>query len=164
MKIELRYTIKWHFYAHDKFMRICQNRRLDRFMWFLCILEFYTLYVWCNRNFCGIFFLLHWQKRSKSLSPPILARLSPFSQTVNSRSWSTFYSEELSFGHMFEPLVPQICIHHIWQEQEENTKEISYGSVSSNLFLPHTFLSRVSDYIEPMVIFTTWVTFHSTKI
>jgi hypothetical protein len=43
-----------------------------------------------------------------------MARMSPFSQTVDSRSWSTFYSEELSFGITFQPLVPQHCLHLLW--------------------------------------------------
>lgn len=45
--------------------------------------------------------------------------MSPFSQTVDSRSWSTFYSEEMSFGTSFEPLVPQLCLHHLWTEAEQ---------------------------------------------
>ena len=31
-------TVKQHFYAHDKFMRICQNRPPDKFMQFLFLL------------------------------------------------------------------------------------------------------------------------------
>ncbi|KAL5463582.1 hypothetical protein EMCRGX_G032493 [Ephydatia muelleri] len=54
-------------------------------------------------------------RSSKSLSPPHLARISPFSQTVNSQSWSTFYSEE-SLGQCYEALVPQRCLHLVWQE------------------------------------------------
>ena len=61
------------------------------------------------------------QKRSKSLSPQLLARISPFSQTINSRSWSTFYSEE-SFGDNFEPLVPQVCLRQLWCQEEEGTR------------------------------------------
>ena len=63
--------------------------------------------------------MIQLQKRSKSLSPPLLARISPFSQTINSRSWSTFYSEE-SFGDSFEPLIPQICLRLLWKEREED--------------------------------------------
>lgn len=55
------------------------------------------------------------QRCPKSLSPPHLARISPFSQTVNSQSWSTFYSEE-SLGQCYEALVPQKCLHFVWQE------------------------------------------------
>ena len=31
----LKYTIKQHFYAHDKFVRVRQSRPLDKFMQFL---------------------------------------------------------------------------------------------------------------------------------
>ena len=48
------YTIKRHFYARDKFMRICQNGSLDKFMRFLfmhssalCIVS-----VWHDKNLC----------------------------------------------------------------------------------------------------------------
>ncbi|CAI8050482.1 Anaphase-promoting complex subunit 1 [Geodia barretti] len=52
------------------------------------------------------------QKRSKSVSPMHQAgRLSPFSQTVHSNSWTTFFSEESAVA--LEPLLPQICIHKL---------------------------------------------------
>jgi hypothetical protein len=52
------------------------------------------------------------QKRSKSLSPSHHAgRLSPFSQTISSSTWSTFFSEESAVS--LEPLLPQICLHKV---------------------------------------------------
>jgi len=54
------------------------------------------------------------KRGSRSLSPQVLARVSPFSQAVNSRSWSTFYSEEFSFGRHFEPILPQLCLSWVW--------------------------------------------------
>lgn len=55
--------------------------------------------------------------RSKSASPPLLGRLSPFTQMVNSNSWSTYYSEE-SIGNEVEPLLPKLCIHRLWEGDE----------------------------------------------
>ena len=50
------------------------------------------------------------QKRSKSVSPSHhVGRLSPFSQTIHSHSWSTFFSEESAVS--LEPMLPQICVH-----------------------------------------------------
>ena len=54
------------------------------------------------------------QKRSKSVSP--LGRLSPFSQTIHSNTWSTVYSEESAMS--LEPLLPQICMHLIFETEE----------------------------------------------
>ena len=52
------------------------------------------------------------QKRSKSVSPSHhVGRLSPFSQTIHSHSWSTFFSEESAVS--LETLLPQICVHKI---------------------------------------------------
>lgn len=49
------------------------------------------------------------QKRSKSLSPSHHAgRLSPFSQTINSNTWSTFFSDESALP--LDPLLPQVCL------------------------------------------------------
>ena len=64
------------------------------------------------------------KKRSKSLSPLVLARISPFSQAVNSRSWSTFYSEEFSFGKNFEPLLPQVCLRLLWRESDNGLSRL----------------------------------------
>ena len=50
------------------------------------------------------------QKRSKSVSPPLLGRISPFSQTVHTNSWSTFFSAEESAA-LLDPLLPQLCLH-----------------------------------------------------
>jgi anaphase-promoting complex subunit 1 len=47
-------------------------------------------------------------------------RLSPFSQTVHSNSWTTFFSEESAVA--LEPLLPQICIHKL-AECVERTPE-----------------------------------------
>ena len=50
------------------------------------------------------------QKRSKSVSPSHgVGRLSPFSQTVQSRSWTTLFSED-SAAVSLEPLLPQMCM------------------------------------------------------
>lgn len=63
-----------------------------------------------------VFFL---QKCSKSLSPTSMSRMSPFSQTVDSRSWSTLYSDEMSYSNKFEPLYPQLCLHSLWTSQTQ---------------------------------------------
>lgn len=34
---------------------------------------------------------------------------------MNSRSWSTFYNEDLLNEHV-DSLLPQICLHQIWAE------------------------------------------------
>ena len=55
-------------------------------------------------------------KHAKSLSPQLhYARISPYSQTMNSHSWSTFYNED-SITEPFEFLLPQVCIHQVWSE------------------------------------------------
>ena len=53
-------TVKQHFSACDKFMRICQNRPIDKFMWFLfmysstlCIVTYASTNL-CNRNLTRI--------------------------------------------------------------------------------------------------------------
>ena len=56
------------------------------------------------------------QKMSKSMSPPLLGRISPFSQTVYSNSWSTFYSEESAMT--LEPLLPQLCMSLVGEIKE----------------------------------------------
>ena len=63
------------------------------------------------------------KKCSKSFSPPVVARMSPFSQTIDSRSWSTFYSEEMSFGTSFEPILPQVCIHFLWSKNLQQLRK-----------------------------------------
>lgn len=58
------------------------------------------------------------QKRSKSVSPPLLGRISPFTQTVYSNSWSTFYSEESAVS--LDPLLPQLCLVRLFEVNESN--------------------------------------------
>ena len=54
--------------------------------------------------------------RSKSVSPPMLNCMSPYSQIVNSNSWSTLY-EESATGHLnVDPLVPQLLLQQLWEE------------------------------------------------
>ena len=58
------------------------------------------------------------QKRSKSVSPPHRAgRLSPFSQTVNTNSWSTVFSEESAVS--LDQLLPQIAMHKLLEVPEK---------------------------------------------
>ena len=45
-------TVKQHFYVHDKFMRICPNVPLDKFMQFLFVRSS-VCNVWPDRNSCG---------------------------------------------------------------------------------------------------------------
>ena len=82
----------------------------------------------CSRRVEGdrnpfLFFSAPYQrmKKAKSLSPPVQhARISPFTQTVNSRSWSTFFSED-TLGEQLEPLLPQTCLHLLWTEPQTST-------------------------------------------
>lgn len=84
-----------------------------------CVYQYIVLVKGCHKYKVCVNCLVLPQKCSKSLSPPTMARMSPFSQTVDSRSWSTFYSEELSFGLNFEPLLPQLCLHPLWTSDAE---------------------------------------------
>lgn len=91
------------------------------------------------------------QRSSKSLSPPHLARISPFSQTVNSQSWSTFYSEE-SLGQCYEALVPQRCLNFVWHEPGDPDLRPSIAPAST-VFLTTDVLGQ--NYI--VFVFTSHV-------
>ena len=69
-------------------------------------------------SFFFSFYLSFQYNKAKSLSPQVhYARISPYSQTVDSRSWSTFYSEA-TLSENFD-LLPHLCLHLVWKEDAD---------------------------------------------
>lgn len=54
--------------------------------------------------------------RSKSVSPQMVTRMSPYSQIVNSNTWSTLYA---TASLNVEPLIPQLLLQQRWEEERE---------------------------------------------
>jgi hypothetical protein len=82
-------------------------------------------------------------QRAKSLSPQLrYDRMSPYSQTMNSRSWSTLFNDDPMLLEQNKSLYPHVCFYQIWSEVSSLADVDDISSHSSDLFVTRDFVGR----------------------